>query len=127
MKIGEKLSAAKVKAEAQAQRFTAVFTSKDQVAEAALPAIEQALGLRVPEDLSLVTYDADNLNRRLKRDITGMNQPFSMMGQLAAKQLLHLIRGKQEQAAVYGQICKAEFALGSSTSAVLLQSRGSGG
>ncbi|WP_323132002.1 GntR family transcriptional regulator [Paenibacillus silvisoli] len=99
----------------RAKRYTAIFAANDQIAEAALAALER-LQLRVPADISLVTYDAQSLNERLKRDITGANQPFYEMGRSAALQLLRAseeARG-EHRTAVAGQLCKAEIYYGSS-------------
>jgi len=95
---------------------TAVFAANDQIAEAVIAAFDK-LGLRVPEDVSLVCYDAVNLNRKLKLDVTGVNQPFYDMGRTAAVQLMNLIEGK-EHLSVLGQICKAEINPGSTVGKV---------
>ncbi|MFD0671137.1 GntR family transcriptional regulator [Cohnella sp. GCM10027633] len=90
-----------------ARSCTAVFTANDQIAEAAIAALN-GLGIRFPEDVSFVTYDAWNLNRKLKLDVTGVNQPFYDMGRTAAIQLMNLIEGK-DHLSVLGQICRAEL------------------
>lgn len=97
---------------------TAVFAANDQIAESVISAMTQ-LELRFPEDLSLVTYDALNLNRKLKLNVTGVNQPFYDMGRTAANQLMNLLEGK-EHLSVLGQICKAEINEGSSIMPVKL-------
>lgn len=91
---------------------TAIFAANDQIAEAVIIALNE-LGIRFPEDVSLVTYDALNLNRKLKLNLTGVNQPFYDMGRAAAIQLMSLIEGKDNQS-VYGQICQAEINEGKS-------------
>ncbi|QJD84607.1 GntR family transcriptional regulator [Cohnella herbarum] len=91
---------------------SAVFAANDQVAEAVIAAFGK-LGIRVPEDVSLVTYDALNLNRRLQLDVTGANQPFYDMGKTAANLLVNLLEGR-EHLSVPGSICKAEINFGSS-------------
>nr|WP_240547862.1 GntR family transcriptional regulator [Paenibacillus lignilyticus] len=93
-------------------RYTAVFAANDQIAEAALAALER-LGRRVPDEMSLVTYDAQGVNGKLRLDITGANQPFYDMGRSAALQLMHAAEGKQP-IAVAGHICKADIHYGSS-------------
>jgi|GEM_PF-1870178 len=89
------------------RRCTAVFAANDQIAEAVIAALNK-LGMAMPGDVSLVSYDAVNLNRKFKLDVTGVNQPFYDMGRTAAVQLMNLIEGKGHQS-VLGQICKAEF------------------
>ncbi|WP_337102301.1 GntR family transcriptional regulator [Paenibacillus sp. YIM B09110] len=91
---------------------TAIFSANDQIAEAAIAALDK-LQLRIPEDISLVTYDALNLNLKLKLDITGINQPFYDMGRTAAQQLMYVLEGK-DHLSVLGQICKGEINYGSS-------------
>ncbi|OXS61889.1 GntR family transcriptional regulator [Cohnella sp. CIP 111063] len=86
---------------------TAVFAANDQIAEAVIAALNK-LGMAMPGDVSLVSYDAVNLNRKFKLDVTGVNQPFYDMGRTAAVQLMNLIEGKGHQS-VLGQICKAEI------------------
>ncbi|MCS7460437.1 GntR family transcriptional regulator [Paenibacillus doosanensis] len=93
-------------------KFTAVFCANDQIAEAALISLEK-LGYRVPEQISVVTYDAANINYRLRLNLTGMNQPFYDMGRTAAKQLMQMIQGI-ERPAVIGHTCSSSLYLGSS-------------
>ncbi|MFF2483109.1 GntR family transcriptional regulator [Paenibacillus sp. NPDC058071] len=91
---------------------TAIFSANDLIAEATISALDK-LNLSVPEDVSFVTYDAVNLNIKLKLDVTGINQPFYDMGRTAALQLMNLLEGK-EHLSVLGQICKGELNYGSS-------------
>lgn len=88
-------------------RFTAVFTANDQIAEAAIRSFEN-LNYRIPEDISLVTYDAENLNRKIKLNVTGVTQPFYEMGQCAARMLLNLIDGNEDPYS-YGQVCNSKL------------------
>ncbi len=92
-------------------RFTAVFTANDQIAEAAIRSFEN-LNYRIPEDISLVTYDAENLNRKIKLNVTGVTQPFYEMGQCAARMLLNLIDGNEDPYS-YGQVCNSKVISGS--------------
>lgn len=91
---------------------TAIFAANDQIAEAVLNVLEQ-LNMRIPEDISLVTYDALNLNLKHKLNITGINQPFYEMGKTAALQLMNMLDNK-EHLQVFGQVCKAEINEGNS-------------
>jgi DNA-binding LacI/PurR family transcriptional regulator len=100
----------------QAMSFTAVFTANDQIAEAAIRSFKK-LNYNIPEDVSLVTYDAVNLNRRINFNITGVSQPFYEMGQCAAKQLLSLIDGKEDQYN-FGQVCKSRIYIGDSVNTI---------
>ncbi|QHW31392.1 substrate-binding domain-containing protein [Paenibacillus rhizovicinus] len=102
---------ARIAEEIRARGCTAIFAANDQIAEAVIVALNE-LGMRFPQDISLVTYDALNLNRKLMLDVTGLNQPFYEMGRTAASQLMKLVEGK-ELLSVQGQICKADLNLGS--------------
>ncbi|WNR45360.1 hypothetical protein [Paenibacillus roseipurpureus] len=69
------------------------------------------------QDVSLVTYDVLNLNRKLKLNVTGVNQPFYDMGRAAAMLLMNALNGK-DHFAVQGQICPAEIHNGTTTTEV---------
>jgi len=97
--------------------FTAVFTANDQIAEAAIRSFDK-LNYRIPGDVSLVTYDAENLNRKVNRNVTGVSQPFYEMGQCAARKLLSMIEDHEDQHN-FGQICKSTIYIGDSVSPVL--------
>lgn len=72
-------------------RPTALICLSDRLAEGALIAAAR-LGLRVPEDLSVVGFDdAPHLADRLA--LTTVHQPSRLKGQYAAQALLTLIRG----------------------------------
>ncbi|WP_040674899.1 GntR family transcriptional regulator [Paenibacillus terrigena] len=92
--------------------FTAIFTANDLIAEAAIRSFEK-LNYRIPEDVSLVTYDAENLNRKVYRNITGVSQPFYEMGHCAAKKLLSMMEGDDDHHH-FGQVCKSTIYLGES-------------
>lgn len=72
-------------------RPTALICLSDRLAEGALAAAAR-LGLRVPDDLSVVGFDdAPNLADRLT--LTTVHQPSRLKGQYAAQALLALTRG----------------------------------
>ncbi|ULL16066.1 GntR family transcriptional regulator [Paenibacillus sp. H1-7] len=91
---------------------SAVFCANDQTAEAVMICLEK-LGYRIPQHISLVSYDTANLNYRLRCDVTGINQPFYEMGRTAAKQLMGMIRGGQHHG-VIGHVCQSTLHMGSS-------------
>lgn len=90
--------------------FTAVFTANDQIAEAAVCVLEK-MEYNIPGDVSLVTYDALNLNQKIKLNVTGIVQPFYEMGQAAAKLLINLINRNEDPNCI-GQVCKSKIYLG---------------
>jgi DNA-binding LacI/PurR family transcriptional regulator len=70
----------------QPDRPTAVFCSCDAVGRALYKSLE-TMGLRVPQDLSVVGYDDDPLAEWLTPRLTSVRQPFIKMGEEAMKLL----------------------------------------
>jgi LacI family transcriptional regulator len=79
------------------QRPTAVFASTDAIAYGALKTLTEA-GLRVPEDISIVGFDDNELASHLKPGLTTIRQPFYNIGQEAVKLLEALIAAPQGKA-----------------------------
>jgi DNA-binding LacI/PurR family transcriptional regulator len=73
--------------------FDAIFTGDDEAAVGALEAL-QARGIRVPEDVSLVGFDDQNLATVVKPPLTTVHTPTGEVGRVAAQQLLRLIRNQ---------------------------------
>ncbi len=69
---------------------TAIFCANDEVAAAAIRAARK-IGLRVPEDLSILGYSNITLSALTDPPLTTVAQPFELMGERAAKVLLDLI------------------------------------
>jgi DNA-binding LacI/PurR family transcriptional regulator len=78
---------------ALAQPPTAVFAYNDMTAIGAVNAI-QTRGLRVPDDFSIVGYDGIGITQWVVPSLTTIEQPRRMLGTLAMKMLLHLMRGE---------------------------------
>lgn len=76
-----------------ADRPTAIFAANDDMAVAAMETA-QAMGLRVPEDLSVVGFDDTLLARLCNPPLTTVNQPLESMGTSAVRNLLHLLKGE---------------------------------
>ncbi|MPN55527.1 hypothetical protein SDC9_203211 [bioreactor metagenome] len=62
---------------------TALFTINAQLASLAVSSLENA-GYRIPDDVSLVTFDAECAKIKGRLKITGINQDFCKMSVLAA-------------------------------------------
>lgn len=77
----------------RADRPTAVFANTDLEALGVLWAA-QALGLRVPEDVSLVGFDDLPVAPMLSPALTTVNQPVEQMGAVATRMLLDLVVGR---------------------------------
>ncbi|RXZ80052.1 GntR family transcriptional regulator [Paenibacillaceae bacterium] len=100
----------------QEMNFTAVFTANDQIAEAAIRSFEK-LKYDIPGDVSLVTYDADNINNKIKLNVTGVSQPFYEMGRCSARLLLNLIDGNEGQD-VFGHVFNSNIYIGDSVKSI---------
>jgi LacI family transcriptional regulator len=75
------------------ERPTAIFLNSDVLAAGALLAIHE-LGLRCPEDISLISFDDHPWARVSNPPLTVVAEPSRAMGRLAAETLLSLIAGK---------------------------------
>ncbi|MBM2615763.1 substrate-binding domain-containing protein [Actinoplanes sp. LDG1-06] len=79
---------------AREPRPTALFASNDGQALGAIEAA-RTLGLRVPEDVSVVGFDDINAARWSAPPLTTVRQPFAEMGRVAMRRLLRLIAGDE--------------------------------
>jgi LacI family transcriptional regulator len=70
-----------------------IFAGNDQMAIGVLKASEQ-LGIRIPEDLSLIGFDGIQLSKLTSPEITTMAQPIYELGYTAAQLLLDIIEGR---------------------------------
>ncbi|MDX3977465.1 LacI family DNA-binding transcriptional regulator [Shinella sp.] len=68
------------------RRPTAIFCQNDKMAMGCLNAITEA-GLRVPDDISVIGYDDDELSRHLRPQLTTLELPHRPMGAWAMRQL----------------------------------------
>lgn len=75
------------------ERPTAIFACSDGMAMGILEAA-WLMGLRVPEDLSLVGFDDLPLASSLHPPLTTVRQPLRQMGSVAAQMLVTLIEGR---------------------------------
>ena len=76
------------------ERPTAVFAATDESAAGLIEAA-RSLGLRVPEDLSIVGFDDAPVARLLSPPLTTVRQPLHEMGRLALKTALRLAAGEK--------------------------------
>jgi DNA-binding LacI/PurR family transcriptional regulator len=75
---------------ARKERFTALMCSNEHNSFGAIKALRNA-GLRVPDDISVVTFDDGVLAQHTEPSITTVRQPFRAIGGTAARQLLSII------------------------------------
>ncbi len=78
------------------QRPTALFCSNDLFAIAAIGALRE-LGLKVPEDVSVVGFDGITVGSLVQPKLTTVVQPSTEMGAVAAKELINTICGEAPQ------------------------------
>ena len=81
---------------AGSHRPTGIFASNDLQALGAIEAA-RAIGLRVPEDLSVVGFDDMPAAQWSAPPLTTVRQPLAEMGRVAAEALLRLTAGEQLQ------------------------------
>ncbi len=79
---------------AQPESFTALICSNEFCAFGAARAL-QAVGRRIPQDVSIVGFDDSPLLQYATPGITTLRQPFAQMGQMAVKQLMANIQDPQ--------------------------------
>lgn len=78
------------------ERPTAIVCYNDQVAIHALQAIRDE-GLRVPEDISIVSYDDSYIATATEVKLTTVRHPKDEMGRRAARFLLDIVEGRVEK------------------------------
>jgi LacI family transcriptional regulator len=78
---------------AQKERPTAIFAANDVIAAGILTAAVE-LGIRVPEELSIVGYDDSRLAVDSDPPLTSVRQPLEEMGRLATTLLMQRIEGQ---------------------------------
>ena len=68
------------------QRPTAIFCQNDKMAVGCFDAIRDA-GLRIPDDISVIGYDDDELGLHLRPQLTTLDLPHRAMGAWAVRQI----------------------------------------
>lgn len=77
--------------------MTALFAASDEMAIGAMSAAHQ-LGLKVPEELSIIGYDNLKIAEMCYPALTTVSQPLKDMGQTAGEILVNLIKGEKKEA-----------------------------
>jgi len=101
------------------KRFTALFAYNDSSAIGAIRAIQE-LGLRVPEDISVVGFDDIDSAAYINPTLTTVRQPLQKMGEIAAQTLLNRIEKREPYIAEI--TVEPEFVVRSSTGSPPLNS-----
>jgi DNA-binding LacI/PurR family transcriptional regulator len=87
------------------QNPTAFFATNYNIAGHLLTGIGK-LGLSIPEDVSLVSYEVEYMNNFMPMKITGIIQRFYEMGKAAAQIMLNLLNDKPDYD-INGYICRS--------------------
>ncbi|HEX2986765.1 MAG TPA: LacI family DNA-binding transcriptional regulator [Chloroflexota bacterium] len=82
------------------ERPTALFAANDRMALGAMSAAYD-LGIRVPEDLSMVGYDNTLTAQYVRPSLTTVSLPYYEMGATSARLLLRLLAGGTVQSTVW--------------------------
>ncbi|MET3729153.1 LacI family transcriptional regulator [Fictibacillus halophilus] len=77
--------------------MTALFAASDEMAIGAMSAAHQ-LGIKVPEELSIIGYDNLKIAEMCYPPLTTVSQPLKDMGQTSGEMLVSLIKGEQQEA-----------------------------
>jgi LacI family transcriptional regulator len=77
----------------QKPNTTAIFAASDEIAVGAISAAYE-LGLKVPDNLSIIGYDNINLAGMSVPPLTTIHQPFMEMGEIAGNMLMEMIETK---------------------------------
>jgi LacI family transcriptional regulator len=81
----------------QLPNMTALFAASDEMAIGAMSAAHQ-LGIKVPEELSIIGYDNLKIAEMCYPALTTVSQPLKDMGQTAGEILVKLIKGEEKEA-----------------------------
>jgi LacI family transcriptional regulator len=81
----------------QLPHMTALFAASDEMAIGAMSAAHQ-LGIKVPEELSIIGYDNLKIAEMCYPALTTVSQPLKDMGQTAGQILVKLIKGEEKEA-----------------------------
>lgn len=86
----------------------------DQTALDVLNALTE-LGIKVPEDISIVGHDDSFIARNAPVKLTTIYHPKELLGQMAAEMLLEILRGKQQKYSQSLQVIEPELIIREST------------
>ncbi|WP_347553222.1 LacI family DNA-binding transcriptional regulator (plasmid) [Pseudalkalibacillus hwajinpoensis] len=79
--------------------ITGIFAASDEIAIGAIAAAYK-LGIRIPEDVSIIGYDNLKLSEMSIPPLTTISQPFQRMGEKAIEMVLTLKNDKQAESSV---------------------------
>ncbi|OCA99074.1 LacI family DNA-binding transcriptional regulator [Clostridium beijerinckii] len=77
------------------EEFSAIFAFNDEMATGAIKAITEH-GLRVPEDISILGFDGNEIGRFITPSITTIKRPIGEIARIATDLLLRLLNNEQD-------------------------------
>ncbi|NYC73138.1 LacI family transcriptional regulator [Clostridium beijerinckii] len=77
------------------EQFSAIFAFNDEMATGAIKAITEH-GLKVPEDISILGFDGNEIGRFITPSITTIKRPIGEMARIATDLLLRLLNNEQD-------------------------------
>lgn len=80
----------------QCKDVTAIFAIRDHSVPGVYAGVRE-MGLRIPEDISVIGFDDQPFAEELYPRLTTVHQPFSEMGSKAVEKLLHIIRTREQE------------------------------
>lgn len=89
----------------EASEVTAIITGNDRLAFGVYNAAHE-LGLDVPSDLSVVSFDDEALAEYMRPGLDTIHLPYEEMGRIGTRLLLDLLQGKEPKASCTGPACE---------------------
>ncbi|NMF04500.1 LacI family DNA-binding transcriptional regulator [Clostridium beijerinckii] len=77
------------------EKFSAIFAFNDEMATGAIKAITEH-GLKVPEDISILGFDGNEIGRFITPSITTIKRPIGEIARVATDLLLRLLNNEQD-------------------------------
>jgi len=77
------------------EKFSAIFAFNDEMATGAIKAITEH-GLRVPEDISILGFDGNEIGRFITPSITTIKRPIGEIARIATDLLLRLLNNERD-------------------------------
>lgn len=77
------------------KKFTAIFAFNDEMATGAIKALLEE-GLKVPEDISILGFDGNDIGKFISPSITTIKRPIGEIARISIEKLLKLLNGEKE-------------------------------
>jgi len=78
------------------ENITAIFAGNDYLAVRSIESISD-IGIKVPEDISIIGYDNIKISSMIKVPLTTIRQPKYLLGKLATEQLFEILENRSDK------------------------------